>query len=464
MKSRARQKGIALIMSMIFLSIIGLLAVGMAEMSISNMRMSVNHRSANRSLESAQSGVEVFRYWLDGLNISGMVLPSGRLAAVAPALQQRLSDSLVTNMAATYDAATDTITINNSGGDITLDSATNQSFSAVIRQIDDDTIEMDVTGVCGQFSKMIRTNFDFSETGSSVFNYGVATKGPLNMTGNADIQVINNPSGESVYIESLLDNEALDMVGNSEIQGDVSIANPDAYVDLAGSSQIDGESGQTAIDNNVTFGADQVEFPTPDLTIFEQYATNIVDSSTNTGGNVSFENIRVVSGTDPTFSGNIDINGIIYIESPNHVIFSGNTTIIGIIVAEGDLDAPSDQDQLDLSGNLSCSNVSQLPLDSQFDGLRDLTGTFILAPGFDLAFSGNFNTIGGAIAASGISFSGNARGTVSNTIINYSDDPMAIIGNSDLTIDHANSDPSPSGFSTDQSLGYQAGSYSEPPM
>ena len=87
MKSRVRQKGIALIMSMILLSVIGLLAVGMAEMAVSNMRMSGNHRSANRSLESAQSGVEVFRYWLDGINISGTVLPSDRLAAIAPALQ-----------------------------------------------------------------------------------------------------------------------------------------------------------------------------------------------------------------------------------------------------------------------------------------------------------------------------------------------------------------------------------------
>lgn len=449
-------------MSMILLSIIGLLAVGMAEMSVSNMRMSGNHRSANRSLESAQSGVEVFRYWLDGISVGGSVLPADRLAAVAPALQQRLNDSLVTNMTATYDVATDTITIDNSGSGITLDSAMNQSFSAVIRQIDNDTIQMDVTGRCGQFSKMIRTNFDFSETGSGVFNYGIATKGPLGMTGNTSIQVINNPNGESVYIESLLDNEALDMIGNSAILGDVSIANANAYVDMTGNSQIDGESGQSAIDNNVTFGAPTVEFPIPNPMLFEQYATNIVDSSTDTSGNVSFENIRVVSDTDPTFNGNIDINGVIYIESPNHVVFGGNTTIIGIIVAEGDLDAPNSQDKIDFGGNLFCGNVSQLPQGSQFDGLRDLTGTFILAPGFDLAFSGNFNTIGGAIAASGISFSGNARGTITNTIINYSDDPMTIIGNSDFTIDHTNSDPSPSGFSTNQSLGFQAGSYSEP--
>ncbi len=451
-------------MSMILIGIISLLAVGMAEMSLSNMRMSGNHRSANRSLESAESGVEVIRYWLEGISISGSVLPADRLATVAPALQQRLTASLVTNMTATYDAGTDTITISNSGDDITLDSTTNQSFSAVIRQIDNDTIQMDVTGSCGQFSKMIRANFDFSETGSGVFNYGVATRGPLNMTGNTQFQDTNNPSNVSIYIESLLDNEALDMIGNSQIQGDVSIANANAYVDLAGNSQIDGETGQAAIDNNVTFGANLVEFPVPDPTIFEQYATNIVDSSTNTSGNRSFENIRVISDTDPTFNGNIDINGVIYIESPNHVVFGGNTTIIGIIVAEGDLDAPSPQDRIDFGGNLSCGNVSQLPQDSQFDGLRDLTGTFILAPGFNLAFSGNFNTIGGAIAASGISFSGNARGTVTNTIINYSDDSMTIIGNSDLTIDHTNSDPSPSGFSTDQSLGFQASSYFEPTM
>ena len=281
------------------------------------------------------------------------------------------------------------------------------------------------------------------------------------MTGNVQIQVINSSSTNSVFIESLSNDEALEMIGNAQIQGDVSIVNPDAYVGLGGNCQIGGETGQDAVDNHVTFGADTVEFPTPDLAQFERFATNIIDSSVSTNGNKSFENIRITSSTDPNFNGNIDITGVVYIESPNHVIFSGNTTIIGVIVAEGDMDVPDSQDLLDFSGNLSCQGVSQLPQGSQFDELREMTGTFILAPGFHVSFSGNFETITGVIAASGVTFDGNARGTITNSVINYSDSPLAITGNSDLIIDRSNSVSNPSGFGNSIELVFDPGSYSE---
>lgn len=281
------------------------------------------------------------------------------------------------------------------------------------------------------------------------------------MTGNVQIQVVNSSSANSVFIESLSNDEALEMIGNAQIQGDVSIVNPDAYVGLGGNCQIGGETGQDAVDNHVTFGADTVEFPTPDLAQFERFATNIVDSSVSTNGNRTFENIRIIAGTDPNFNGNIDITGVVYIESPNHVIFSGNATIIGVIVAQGDMDVPDSQDLLDFSGNLSCQGVSQLPQGSQFDELREMTGTFILAPGFHVSFSGNFETITGVIAASGISFDGNARGTITNSVINYSDNPLAITGNSDLIIDRSNSVSNPSGFGSSIELVFDPGSYSE---
>ena len=132
-----------------------------------------------------------------------------------------------------------------------------------------------------------------------------------------------------------------------------------------------------------------------------------------------------------------------------------------MIVAEGDLDAPNSQDQLRFDGNLSCQGVSQLPQTSQFEGLREKTGTTILAPGFDVAFSGNFSTKNGAIAASGISFDGNARGTITNTIINYSADPMTISGNSTISIDRTNSTPSPAGFDENIILELETNSYFE---
>jgi len=457
MSRHGRQKGIAIVVCMIFLAIFSALAVGMAQMASANIQIVSNHRGANHAFSSAQSGLDVIRHWLNTVSISATVAPANRLAAVATSLQTNLAAANITNIAADYDATAVTITIS----DVVLDARTGETFSVVIRQIDNDTIQMDITGNSGQISRIARADLNFTPGVSGIFDYGVATRGPLSLVGNARILGVNDPSEGSVFIESSGTFNALSMTGNANIAGDVSIVNSNGYATVEGNSQIGGETGQDAINNHVTEGVDAAEFPVPDTITFESYATNIVDSSTATNGNRTFQNIRVVADTNPTFSGHITINGVIYIESPNQVVFSGNTTITGVVVTEGDIDFPNGSDSISFSGNLNCQSVSELPSDPAFDGLRDQTGTFLLAPGFVASFSGNFSTIDGAIAANGLSFTGNARGTITSSVINYNETPMIITGNSRLSIDQSNTTTAPSGFSGVQVLDYQAGSYSE---
>ncbi len=453
-KNSGFRQGAALIIAMIFIAVFSSFALAMLTMSSTNVQVADNHHQGNRALVNAHSGLEVMRYWLNDMTVS-----TNDLASARDALALSLTNASANNITVTSDDPTNPTTLTIAA--VPLASQSNQTFNAVISQIDAQTLQLAVTGANGSISRQINVNFGFGSVASGIFDFGVATKGPLNLTGNARIVGVNSSSEANIYIESPYDNEALDMTGNAQIAGDVTIVNANGYVDLSSNCQIGGETGQDAIDNHVTTGANITELPVPNPTQFEQYATNIVDSSVSTSGNRSFENIRIVSGTNPTFNGNITITGIVYIDSPNLVIFSGNTTITGMIVAEGDLDAPNSQDQLRFDGNLSCQGVSQLPQTSQFDGLREKTGTTILAPGFDLTFTGNFSTINGAIAASGISFDGNARGTITNTIINYSADPMTITGNSRISIDRTNSVSSPAGFSGDTVLQFESDSYSE---
>ncbi len=447
-------KGMALLVAMIFLAIFSTLGVAVLNMSTANIQVANNHRQINRTLESALSGLEITRYWLNDLNVDG-----SDLEAVRDALRLRISNSGFTNVVVSPDDPFNPTALSVSS--VAMNSQANLSFTSVITQIDSDTLLLGITGTNGNLSRHVNVNFDFAPTAGRMFDHGLATRGPLQMTGNVRIQVINSSSTNSVFIESLSNDEALEMTGTAQIQGDVSIVNPDAYVGIGSNCQIGGETGQNAVGNHVTFGADAVEFPTPDPTQFERFATNIVDSSVSTNGNRSFENIRIIASTDPVFNGNIDITGVVYIESPNHVVFSGSTIIIGVVVTEGDLDAPNSEDILDFSGNLNCQSVSQLPQGSQFDELREMTGTFILAPGFRVSFSGNFETMTGVIAASGITFGGNARGTITNSVINYSDSPLTITGNSDVIIDRSNSVSNPSGFGSSIELVFDPGSYSE---
>jgi len=361
----------------------------------------------------------------------------------------------MTNIAATYDVSG--ITIQN----VALSSQMGQGFSVAIGQTGPDTLQAEITGYKGQFTRTIRVNFNFSEAPNPVFDFGVASRGPLRLMGNAKLLGLDFASQANVYVESENEDEALFLMGNSRISGDAGIANPDAYAAVIGNSSIGGERGQDAIDNHVSFGIETIRFPATDTSAFEQYVQNVINDETVVSGNLTFQNVRILAGVNPSFSGNISFNGIIFIESPNIVAFTGNITITGLIVADGDVELPVESDSLTFQGNLFCYDVSCLPDTEDFAGLKDQSGTFLLVPGFSAGFTGNFHTINGAIAASGVSFSGNAGGTVKGSILNYSEESMQLTGNTTITFDRIDSEGNPAGFQPDAALEYTADSYSE---
>jgi hypothetical protein len=88
--------------------------------------------------------------------------------------------------------------------------------------------------------------------------------------------------------------------------------------------------------------------------------------------------------------------------------------------------------------------VTELP--ESFGDLRNDTGTFIMAPGFHVSMGGNFGTLNGCIAANGVEFFGNAGGIIGGSVLNYSDQPMELSGNSDLYFNRTGETEIPSGF------------------
>ncbi len=433
------------------------MAVSLAQLSGANVQIANNHRYVNRALESAQSGLEIIRHHLADVSISSSA--TDRLQAIATDMQTNLTNAGITNITASYDSSTTTVNI----ASVSLDSQSGQTFSATITQPTTDTIQMNVTGTSGQSSRQITTTFDFTPVASGIFDYAVATRGPLSLSTGASITGLNNSGEADVYIESNNYTQALTMTGSAVIAGDdVSIANPLGTASVDTDATIGGESGQAAIDNHVTIGADAIEFPTPDTSIFEPYATTIIDASSDTTGNDTLENIRILPNANPNFSGTIVVNGVVFIETPNQVTFSGNSTMTGVIVTNGDMDSPNGTDCINFTASVDTLSVSYLPADPNFDGLRDMAGTFILAPGFELNFGGSFDTINGAIAGNGINFSGSAGGTFTNSLINYSEDqPLVLGGNNTIILDRSGSTSIPSGFSTDLALEFQPDSYAE---
>jgi len=454
--THTKRNGAVLIISLIFILVFSTLAVSMAAISGTNVQFSENLRKSNHARACAESGFDVIRFWLNRVSISGIVSEEQRFNYIAASLQSELADEYITNVTASYNGSSITIP------SVTLNSENASSFSAVITPLDTDTLRIDVTGAYGSITRTIRANYYFGERGNTVFDFGVATKGPLSLTGNIELEGVNVSVEASVYIESQNSNLALSIVGNSQIAGDVSIVNSLAAVDLqGGKAGIGGETGQDAIDNHVTFGTPPSEFPEPNPSLFQPYVTSIVDANTDTSSDATFENVRILANTNPNFSGQVTLKGIVYIETPNIVDFTGSVDITGIVVGDGSLEDNSGTNQIIFRGDVESHPITELPEETQFDGLVDQTGTFVMAPGFNVSFGGSFNTLSGAIAGNGIEFFGNAGGIINGSIINYSEEEMTLSGNSDLYFNRSGTSEAPAGFVPDIVLMYNPTSYTE---
>ncbi len=440
--------GAALIVSMIFVLVFSALAVSLATISGTNVQLANNQRQANYALTSAQSGLEALRYYLTGLKVPGSVQPADRLSAVAAALNSKGFSASYTNH---------TITIPT----MTINTSSNQTFSVTMGcDIDYDTVVADIIGTGrNEVTRKLRVTFNFENVGNSVFDFGIATKGPLRTHGSIEIEGLNERVEASVYIESLNSLLALEMIGKSSIAGDVSIVNPLANAAIGNSSSVGGETGTNAEDH-VFIGAPPSDFPTPNPGEFAPFVQNIFIPGTTPTSNVTLQNMRIPANANPSFSGNVIIEGVLFIEPPNAVTFNGNTQITGVIVANGSLDAPSSGNSVQFLGTVDSHDINQLP-DEGFAGLKEKQGTFLLAPGFSTSFSGNFATINGVIAASGIAFSGNAGGTINGSVVNYSDAQMTLDGNTDLIFNRSGADANPPGFGPSKVLRFQPSSYSE---
>ncbi len=452
---RIKRRGAVLIISLIFVLLFSTLAISTATLCGTNLQIAENLHKANSARACAESGFEVVRYWLSKISIPGNTASPERLNKIAYALQNNLSTANVANITTTYDGTT--ITISN----VMLQSNCSQYFSAAISQTDTDTIQVDITGTYGPVSRTIRVNYSFGPRASTAFDFGVASKGPLTLTGNIEIDGTNIDVESNAYIESENSILALSITGNSHIAGKVKIVNPIASVDIqGGNAGVGGETGDDAIDN-IEIGVPTTDFPEPNPHYFEHYATNIIDANTDTSLEATYENVRISAGTNPTFSGQVTLKGLVFIETPNVVTFTGNTNLTAIVVGDGDWTDDSGVNSISFEGNVESYPVSELPDEEQYAGLHNETGTFIMAPGFHVSFGGNFTALSGAIAGNGIKFHGNAGGTINGSIINYSNQNMSLTGNSDLRFNRSGITAIPSGFIPEFILHYDPSSYSE---
>lgn len=445
-----KRNGTALIVSMIFLVVFAALVVGFASLSGANVQLASNQRRVNLALSAAQSGQEAMRYWLSRILMPSSTQPSDYLSTIVADLQTDLQACGVSNIA---------VDNNGSISNVTLDSETAQSFQGQL-SIDPNAntvLQVYVTGNCGSITRTIKVCYDIQPYEHPIFNFGLATKGPLRFPGNPTLSAVNDNWEADIYVESTYDPTALYVVGNTNFDGDVNIGNPKGKAQFDGDVIIADDHGQEAIDNHVFAGVDPTDFPVPDADRFRQYATgDVIDSSTDLSKGMTLVNAKIPAGTNPNFESSVVIQGVLLIEAPNEVTFGRNVNLQGIIVADGDVNCPG-TNKIDFLGNF---DTDPFPQDPQFDVMRHETGASVIAPGFGATFAGNFSALDGVMAVSGVLFSGNANALVKGTILSYSDQNVVVEGNASLTFDRLHTTKVPGGFDTHRELDYNPSYYS----
>jgi len=448
-----KRRASALIVSLMFVLIFSALAISMMTMSGTNVQLASNHHHVNNALAAAQSGQEVVRYWLSRVLFSSSTLQANYFTTIVAGIKNDLSTNGITNVSLQLDGSI---------GAVALNSNTGLTFDGQI-QIDSNQptiLQTRVTGHSGDIARTITILYNIQPYVFPIFNFGLATKGPVNFPGNPTITAVNSSWEADIFIESASNPIAMLTIGNLNFDGNINIGNPGANVDFQATVQIAGDFGQPAIDNHVSIGNDSPEFPVPDTDHFRTYATGpIINSSTDLSKGMTLTNATIAPGTNPVFLQNVIINGVLFIESPNKVTFTRNVALNGLIAADGDINNPDPAiNRIDFQGNFASGPY---PSDPQFDVMREEEGTSILAPGFFTTFSGNFSALEGVVAVSGAHFAGNVNAQIKGSIINYSNSPTVIEGNATMNFNRAGSTKIPAGFDLYRELDYVPASYAE---
>jgi len=451
MASRVFRSGSALVTCTIILVVVSAMAVSLAALSGAHLQMADKQKEANQAFASTESGLEVMRYWLSRVRLPSATPPSEYLSAIIASVQSDLAANGISNFQVNDDGSITPVMLN---------SVTGQNFRGQWRADAGNPAILRVTanGSSGLAARTITVRFTMAPYHFPIFNYGMATKGPLVLKYNPRLFAATQGWEADIYVESANSLIAVDIGKNATLAGDLDIGNPQATVSCGGTLNLGGTVNSLSEE-------DRPQFPVPDVQHFRQYATG---PKIGLGTDLSqpvYTNALIVASTDPNFTApNVSIRGILYIEAPNKVTFSKITSLEGMIVAAGDVNHPGDN-QINFGTPLPSPipgnfHSSPYPAGAEFDALRQEQGSCVLAPGFAVSFWKNFGAVNGVIAASGLYFANNATTTIKGTLINYSDQSLVVERNINATFDRSAQVKVPAGFDLYRVPRYDPASYS----
>jgi hypothetical protein len=395
---RRRRAGYAAMLAMLFLVLFSTLAVGFYSSTSTAIVTADNDRRIALAQQSAESGMDFMRYQLAHVAIPPNT-PSDQVVT-------ELATQLAANLNGTHNMGSDVVGITgnviyipfNTSHSLSLDPAGQQRFAITITAWGSDIVVKStgtlVTAAGNPISRSISMDFTAKAVPTSSFEFAVASRGQIMISKGS----ITATSGVDPTITALMSDQAtagaITMSGGS-VGGDLNIlAGATANV-TAGS--VDGVTNLAMIQAQHVHIVGDPEFPIVDTSVYVPYAVNAY-----TAGAPVQQNIVVPAGTNPQFSGGDEVDGIMYVKSPNTITFRGNFKLKGFIVFENA--GSSVLNKMDFRGSII---VSPLPPDPAFDAMRSVSGVAILAPTTAMSMSGSSDsTIRGNLLVGSFSYSG----------------------------------------------------------
>ena len=431
-------------MTLLLVSVVSVLSMTIAIQAQQASVAAANSVHIQRARLNAESGLSYLNYLLESCPVTAGLKDAALMARVRDCLADTIPEDKIQ-----YDDGNTTLSITS------MDVATGGTFSAVLTMPDSQSVHVAAVGNGSGVSRSAGVNFELTGGSSTFFANGVATNGTIDLRGNA---AIHGSVADATVLSATTSDEGVRLTGNACIAGYVNMTNGDGHVSVSGNNatiagqNFKGNTDQDTINGDpqryqaFDFGVGNMDFPAVDTSAYRPLATTTLTKKTNK--NVTVENIFIPRNTDPTFSGNSTLNGVIYIEEPNNVTFSGNITITGVIVSDV---APEGEDygggSIKFTGNTTTRSVGSLPNQPQFAQLKQMPGSFLLAPDFAITLSGNFNTaVMGAMAGKSFDLGGNPTLTVKGGIYSYGTADFSMGGNASITIDRSGMPDQPPGF------------------
>ena len=443
---RAR-KGMTSVLAMLYLVLFSSLAVGFYAAVTTAVQVSANETHGRRAMLSSESGMEFMRYLLSNVDVPATTPPDQIWSLTCTQVKAQLDGTKNVNYAVLPAPAGETMTIPT----ITLDSNGSSLSATLIHSGEQIIVQVSGTGPDASVKRKLQLKYARAERASAIFNYGVASKSAISMGGNAKIMGAGGAASRGSVLSATTGPKPLTMTGGPSISGDFSYTNP-AGSNTYGSGSI---AGYTATNSNfadhVHGGVTPPEFPTIDTTAFAAYVPPItappgpqVIATSNPAG-TSFTNVRIKANANPKFNANTILRGVVYVETPNQITFNGAAEVDGVIVVQNNPTGSVLTNTMKFNGNLTHKGVETLPDSGVFAGLPKLSGSFLLAPTFDVIMSGNNNNVGGTIVTSKLDISGNAGANVKGTVINLDDTGVNMTGSSDIIISSSGTTNYPAG-------------------